>query len=40
MRSWVSCALYDSLCEEYLVMGGQAIIDEKTAAYEALNATK
>lgn len=33
-------ALYDSLCEEYLVMGGQAIIDEKTAAYEALNATK
>ena len=26
---------YDTLLEEYLGMGGQAVIDESTAAYEA-----
>jgi putative aldouronate transport system substrate-binding protein len=29
--------LYDTLCEEYLNMGGQAIIDEKLAAYLDIN---
>ncbi len=46
---WVKCisakpaefdALYDSMVKEWLSMGGQAVIDEKRAAYQAMTGAK